>query len=100
MPEFQTNYLAVGVAALATILIGALWYSPLLFGNIWLKATGYTQEQMREKTGYEVEQRPVSYGSSRWHVVMLNHPLPPFLCFRLDHPLKRAFRMRPIRLAG
>ena len=53
-----------------------------------------------EKTGYEVEQRPVSYGSSRWHVVMLNHPLPPFLCFRLDHPLKRAFRMRPIRLAG
>ena len=51
MPEFQINYLAVGVAALVTILIGAVWYSPLLFGNLWLKANGYTQEQMREKTG-------------------------------------------------
>ena len=51
MPEFQVNYLAVGVAALATMFIGALWYSPLLFGNLWLKAHGYSQEQMRAKAG-------------------------------------------------
>ncbi len=51
MPEFQVNYLAVGVAALATVFIGALWYSPLLFGKLWLKAHGYTQEQMRKKAG-------------------------------------------------
>ena len=51
MLEFQINYLAVGVAAVATIVIGALWYSPLLFGNLWLKANGYTQEQMRAKAG-------------------------------------------------
>ena len=51
MPEFQINYLAVGVAALATIIIGALWYSPLLFGNLWLKAHGYSVEQMRKTAG-------------------------------------------------
>ena len=28
MPEFQINYLADGVAALATIFIGVFWYSP------------------------------------------------------------------------
>ena len=48
MPELQINYLAVGVAALATIFIGAFWYSPLLFGDLWAKAHGYSEEQLRE----------------------------------------------------
>ncbi len=54
MPEFQVNYLAVLVAALATIFIGALWYSPLLFHKIWVKAHGYSEEkveQMRKTAG-------------------------------------------------
>ncbi len=54
MPEFQINYLAVGVAALATIFIGALWYSPLLFHKLWVKAHGYSEEkveQMRKTAG-------------------------------------------------
>ena len=36
---FRVNYLAVGVSVLATILVGALWYSPLLFGSLWTEAT-------------------------------------------------------------
>ena len=54
MPEFQINYLAVGVAALATMLIGAVWYSPLLFSKLWMKAHGYSAEdveQMRKTLG-------------------------------------------------
>ena len=54
MSEFQINYLAVGVAALATIFIGALWYSPLLFHKFWVKAHGYSEEkveQMRKAAG-------------------------------------------------
>ncbi len=54
MPEFQINYLAVGVAALSTIFIGALWYSPLLFHKLWVKAHGYSEEkveQMRKTAG-------------------------------------------------
>ena len=51
MPEFQVNFIAVGVAALATIFIGALWYSPLLFGDRWAKAHGYSEEQLRENFG-------------------------------------------------
>jgi hypothetical protein len=43
MPEI--NYLAVLAAAISAFLIGGLWYSPLLFGNAWLKANGFTQEQ-------------------------------------------------------
>lgn len=54
MPDFQINYLAVGVAALATIFIGALWYSPLLFHKLWVKTHGYSEEkvvQMRKTAG-------------------------------------------------
>ncbi len=54
MPELQINYLAVGVAALATVFIGAVWYSPLLFHKLWVKAHGYSQEkveQMRKTAG-------------------------------------------------
>ncbi len=48
MSEFQINYLAVGVAALATIFIGALWYSPLLFHKFWVKAHGYSEEKVEQ----------------------------------------------------
>lgn len=39
------NYLAVFVAALSTFLIGGLWYSPILFGNAWMKANGFSEEE-------------------------------------------------------
>ena len=48
MPEFHVNFLAVGVAALTTIFIGALWYSPLLFHKVWVKAHGYSEEKATE----------------------------------------------------
>ena len=54
MPEFQVNYLAILVAALATVFIGALWYSPLLFHKLWVQAHGYSEEkveQMRTTAG-------------------------------------------------
>ena len=51
MPGFQVNYLAVGAAALATILIGALWYSRLLFGKLWVKAHGYSEEKSQQMAG-------------------------------------------------
>jgi Protein of unknown function (DUF1761) len=41
----QINWLAVVVAALSTFVVGGLWYSPILFGKIWLKANGFTEAQ-------------------------------------------------------
>ena len=36
------NYLAVVVAALASVAIGAAWYSPMLFGKPWMRMMGWT----------------------------------------------------------
>ena len=31
-----------------TFVLGGLWYSPLLFGKLWLKIHGYTKEKLEE----------------------------------------------------
>jgi Protein of unknown function (DUF1761) len=36
----QLNWLAILVAAVAYFMLGALWYSKLLFANTWIKSTG------------------------------------------------------------
>ena len=36
----KVNYLAVGVSALVVFVASSLWYSPLLFGNVWMALRG------------------------------------------------------------
>lgn len=38
------NYLAVLVSSAVFFGIGSLWYTPILFGNIWLKEVGITPD--------------------------------------------------------
>ena len=47
MNPTQINWLAVVAAALSTFVLGGLWYSPILFGKIWLRANGFTEAQAR-----------------------------------------------------
>ena len=41
------NWLAIIVAALASFAIGSLWYSPVLFGKVWQRETGITDEKAK-----------------------------------------------------
>src|SRR5262245_48460798 len=36
----HTNWLAVLVAALASLPVGFIWYNPKVFGTAWMKAAG------------------------------------------------------------
>ena len=45
----EINYLAVLVSGLAGWILGALWYSPFLFGKIWMAEMGMTEEGMKGK---------------------------------------------------
>ena len=42
------NYVAVLVAALASMALGALWYSPLLFGKRWMELMKIDFADMKE----------------------------------------------------
>ena len=41
------NWLAIGAATLVGFIVGFLWYGPL-FGKVWMKETGITQEKAKE----------------------------------------------------
>lgn len=47
--DLQINWLAVLLAALATFVVGGLWYS-LLFAKPWQKAAGVSDEQLKSGT--------------------------------------------------
>lgn len=40
MESIQVDWLAVVVAAILNMVIGAIWYSKALFGDAWKKSTG------------------------------------------------------------
>lgn len=46
MEPASVNFLAVLVSAIAYMALGALWYSPALFGKAWLRGIGKTKEQV------------------------------------------------------
>ena len=48
MEDLYINHLAVFVCAILNLVLGALWYSPILFYKAWLKETGLTDEQLNK----------------------------------------------------
>ena len=43
----EINFLALFVAALSTLIIGFVWYHPKVFGTIWMKESGLTEEKLK-----------------------------------------------------
>ncbi len=44
--EVPINYLAVLVAAVINMVLGFAWYSPSLFGNVWMRLSGRTMADL------------------------------------------------------
>lgn len=45
----EMNFLAIGVAALSTLVVGFVWYRPKVFGTVWRKASGLTDEEFKKR---------------------------------------------------
>jgi hypothetical protein len=45
------NYLAVAIAAVSSLLIGGVWFSPILFARAWQREAGLTDDQVRKGAG-------------------------------------------------
>lgn len=48
MPEVTLNYWAIIVSTIISIVIGSLWYSPLLFGKAWMAMMGMRKEDVKK----------------------------------------------------
>ncbi|WP_369014352.1 DUF1761 domain-containing protein [Flavobacterium anhuiense] len=44
----QINFVALFIAAIVTLVTGFIWYSPKVFGTIWMKENNFTQEELRK----------------------------------------------------
>jgi hypothetical protein len=44
----EINFLALLAAAASTLVIGFIWYNPKVFGTIWMKESGTTEDKMKE----------------------------------------------------
>lgn len=47
--EFHVNFIAIGVATIASMVIGSLWFGPL-FGKQWMALNHFTKEGLRESS--------------------------------------------------
>lgn len=50
----EPNYLAILVAALSSFVVGFIWYNPKVFGTIWMKEIGMTDEKARQSNMIKV----------------------------------------------
>ncbi len=49
--EAQVSLIGVILAAASAIVIGSIWYSPKLFGGMWQKMIGLTDQEMKKNMG-------------------------------------------------
>lgn len=42
------NWWAILVATVSAFGLGSVWYSPLMFGNVWMKVAGMTEESVKQ----------------------------------------------------
>ncbi len=43
----EINFLAILVAAVVPLVLGFIWYNPSLFGTVWMRESGMTEEKMK-----------------------------------------------------
>ncbi len=53
------NLIPILVCGVASMVIGFLWYSPFLFGNVWMKLSGISKETIKEANS----KMPIIYGT-------------------------------------
>ena len=59
MHFYAINWLAVLVSAIASMAVGFLWYSPVLFATTWMKLMGVKCDTPEEKAAMQKEAGPM-----------------------------------------
>ena len=50
----KVNYWSVLLAAVSYLIVGSLWYSPLLFGKMWIKLNGFCDDDLKSSRPLEL----------------------------------------------
>ncbi len=50
----EVNYLAILAATFSTLVVGFIWYNPKVFGTIWMRESGMTEEKAKGANMFKV----------------------------------------------
>ncbi|SCY69909.1 Protein of unknown function [Flavobacterium caeni] len=53
------NFLAILVAALSTLPVGFIWYNPKVFGNLWMRESGMTEDKAKSGNMLKISAPPL-----------------------------------------
>lgn len=67
------NYWAVLVAAIASFVIGGLWYSPVLFGKKWMELMNVSEKEMKGKKKETTKSYVIGFLSTVMMAYVLAH---------------------------
>lgn len=73
MGHLYINHWAVAVCAIANLVVGAIWYSPLLFYKAWAKENKLTDEQLKSANPLKI------YGTTLLLAWFISYDLACFL---------------------
>ena len=68
--DIRSQLFRMVVATVGSMILGSLWYSPLLFSGLWLRLIGKTSDEIREQGG-------MIKGDCDFHHRRANHGLRP-----------------------
>lgn len=52
--DVEVNVLAVVLAALSTMVVGSIWYTPKVFGKSWIKLAKLDEKKMQQAGPYPI----------------------------------------------
>jgi hypothetical protein len=50
----EMNFLAIAVASLTTLVVGFVWYHPKVFGTVWMREAGLTEEELKKGNMFKI----------------------------------------------
>lgn len=48
------NFLAIAVASLTMLVVGFVWYHPKVFGTVWIREAGLTEEELKKGNIFKI----------------------------------------------
>lgn len=73
----QINWLAILVATLVTMPVGFIWYNKHVFGTIWMRETGVTEESAKNANMFKI------FGLTILFSFMMAFFLPPIVIHQI-----------------
>ena len=81
MTQISINLWAVLGSGVASMVVGGLWYSPVLFGKTWMHLMGFTAETMQKQKSKAMRGYVVAFLAS----LVMSYVLAHFLTYAMTY---------------